>query len=175
MKKRNSEKGVDYITEGRRIVTALYSPRSKGEELNARVVAERAVGHALPRSVIVHHHDENPLNDRNDNLVICENRAYHALIHMRMRVLKAGGDPNLEKICDRCQKPLPLSAFGKNPAKTRGVDQTCLACRREVASGTNAHQGAGKYIRTAAIREKCRRAALRRKRMLKAKEVNKDV
>src|SRR2546425_2225782 len=111
----------DYITKGRRVVTALYSPRSKGGELNARVVAERAVGHALPRTVIVHHHDENTLNDRNDNLVICEDRAYHLLIHMRMRVLKAGGDPDSEKICDRCEKPLPFSAFGKNPTKVRGV------------------------------------------------------
>jgi hypothetical protein len=67
------------------------------------IVAERAIGHALPVGVIVHHADENRLNNSPDNLVICPNHKYHHLLHQRMRALAACGNANWRK-CPYCHK-----------------------------------------------------------------------
>jgi hypothetical protein len=55
-------------------------------------MAEKALGRVLPDGVEVHHVDENKANNVPDNLVICENRAYHGLLHKRARALAACGD-----------------------------------------------------------------------------------
>lgn len=60
-------------------------------------VAERALGKPLPPESIVHHVDENPLNNEPSNLVICPSRAYHALIHTRMRALAESGHADWRK------------------------------------------------------------------------------
>lgn len=52
------------------------------------LVAEAALGKHLPPGAIVHHRNEDPRDNRKENLVICQDRAYHALIHARMDALK---------------------------------------------------------------------------------------
>ncbi len=51
----------------------------------ARTVAERALGHPLPKGAEVHHVNGRPRDNRPQNLVICQNRAYHLFLHERMR------------------------------------------------------------------------------------------
>jgi hypothetical protein len=65
------------------------------------LIAERALGHSLPRGAIVHH----PSHDRRENssLVICQDRAYHLLLHKREKALKECGHANWKK-CMFCQK-----------------------------------------------------------------------
>lgn len=67
-----------------------------------RKIAEQALGRKLPRSVIVHHVDGNPLNNENNNLVICENDAYHKLLHIRAEALACCGDANKRR-CSICR------------------------------------------------------------------------
>lgn len=76
----------------------LAHPRqvSAGEHL---LIAERAYGKCLPRQAVVHHVNQNPGDNRHQNLVICEDRGYHALLHARQRVVDAGGDPNVQAVC----------------------------------------------------------------------------
>ena len=66
------------------------------------LVAEKALGRLLPKGAQVHHVDGNPRNNSNRNLVICQDMAYHKLLHYRTRVVKAGGNPNTDKFCGDC-------------------------------------------------------------------------
>lgn len=75
-----------------------------------RARAEAALGHPLPPGAEIHHVDRdlwNPLA----RLVICPSRAYHRLLHARMRVKEAGGNPNTDGICARCHQVKPRTAF----------------------------------------------------------------
>jgi HNH endonuclease len=49
------------------------------------LVAEKALGKPLPKGAIVHHVDGNTLNNAPSNLVICQDQAYHCLLHKRQR------------------------------------------------------------------------------------------
>jgi len=65
------------------------------------MVAERAFGRPLPTGAVVHHVDEDPLNNDPTNLVICPDQAYHMLLHRRMRALAACGHADWRK-CKYC-------------------------------------------------------------------------
>ncbi len=66
-------------------------------------VAEKALGKALPPGAIVHHIDENRLNNEPSNLVICPGNGYHGLLHQRMDARAACGNPNWRK-CPYCHQ-----------------------------------------------------------------------
>jgi hypothetical protein len=60
----------------------------------------------LPSSAHVHHADGSKRPDA--PLVICQDAAYHLLLHVRTRVLKAGGNPNTERLCCHCKQLFPM-------------------------------------------------------------------
>ncbi len=62
-----------------------------------------AIGGPLPPSAVVHHVDGNKHNNKNTNLVICQDKKYHALLHRRQFVVDCGGDPNTQKACSACR------------------------------------------------------------------------
>lgn len=85
-------------------------------------IAEKALGKKLPAGAIVHHVNENTLDNANSNLVICPSRAYHNLLHMRMRALAACGNANwmLCPFCGKHDDPANLYVYpNKNAAKHR--------------------------------------------------------
>ncbi len=51
------------------------------------------MGHRLSSAHPIHHFDEDRANNSNGNLVVCEDTAYHELLHKRRRALLACGDP----------------------------------------------------------------------------------
>lgn len=65
------------------------------------VVAERALGKPLPKGAVIHHVDGNPANNDPRNLVVCDNQAYHVLLHMRQRAHDACGNANA-RLCKFC-------------------------------------------------------------------------
>jgi hypothetical protein len=109
---------------------------SEGYVLAHVVVAEEALGRFLPVGVVVHHFDDNAANNANTNLVICEDQKYHMLLHVRQRVLAAGGSPDTDKICSTCQTPKAMATeFTGNASAWDGLHPECKRCKytREAA------------------------------------------
>lgn len=104
-----------------------YSQAGDASEYVHRIVAERALGRPLPASVEVHHVDGD-ITSRTPRLVICQDRAYHKLLHARERIVRAGGNPNTQRVCSRCREVLPISAFGRSNQRQLGTQNACKQC-----------------------------------------------
>jgi len=77
--------------------------KGRGLVYEHQLVAERVLGKLLPPNAVVHHIDGNRLNNVPSNLVICQDHAYHRLLHTRQDAYRATGDPNKRK-CKFCKK-----------------------------------------------------------------------
>lgn len=82
-----------------------------GRHVNEHVaIAEQILGRRLKGEEQVHHFDENTFNNAHPNLVICPNRAYHMLLHVRKEALIATGDPDQRK-CPFCKGYSPKAVM----------------------------------------------------------------
>lgn len=75
----------------------------KGYVMEHIVIAEKALGRSLPDGVQVHHANRATGDNRNHNLVICEDSAYHHLLHQRLSAFLAGCPVTWLK-CPYCKK-----------------------------------------------------------------------
>lgn len=93
----NTWKGGRKLKNGRPVVYAPKHPRAHnqggrrgGYVFEHILVAEKALGKFLPAGAVVHHVNGDVLDNRPQNLVICQDQPYHLLIHRRARQLVAG-------------------------------------------------------------------------------------
>ncbi len=110
-----------------------YYRRVKGNDnkLLHRAIAEKALGHALPDSAVVHHWDLDPANNANSNLVICEGRGYHGLLHRRTEALLKTGNANYLK-CRLCKQWGPPETMSQYRVAAHGSSQPSVqhpACK----------------------------------------------
>ena len=67
------------------------------------LLAESVYGGPLPVGASVHHVNGDKLDNRKENIVICQSESYHQILHRRERSLRACGDANY-RICKYCKK-----------------------------------------------------------------------
>ena len=96
-----------------------------------RLIAERAMGKPLGKSV-VHHVDFNPSNNANSNLVICQDQAYHLHLHARARAMAAGIDPNTHKRCSSGRHYESKALFKESKPSYDGLRHSCWPCEQRV-------------------------------------------
>jgi HNH endonuclease len=97
-----------------------------------RLIVERILGKPLPPGAVVHHVDENRLNNDPANLVVCPSNKYHQLIHQRMNAYAATGNPNWRK-CPYCGK-YDDPANMRSEKSGRCVHRECSAAARRIAT-----------------------------------------
>jgi hypothetical protein len=95
-------------------------------------VAEEALGKPLPKGAIVHHVDGDRHNNDPRNLVVCQDRAYHNLIHRRERAMQACGDPNALRcqVCGSYRDQSLMRDYKNGPQRFR-IHADCLAARNK--------------------------------------------
>lgn len=84
-----------------------------GRILEHVLVVSTVLGKPIPPGVVIHHVDHDRSNNRNNNLVVCQDHAYHMLLHLRERALLACGNANYRKcrFCQRWDDPEQLMRF----------------------------------------------------------------
>lgn len=81
----------------------------------AVLVCEKALGKALPLQAIPHHVNHIKTDNLNKNLVICQDTAYHFMLHRRERAYKSCGHAHWRKcwVCQQYDDPKNLHIGSK--------------------------------------------------------------
>jgi hypothetical protein len=89
--------------------------------------AELALGKPLPKGAVIHHVDGT--TSPTSPLVICQDAQYHMDLHVRLRVLRSGGNPWTDKLCSACRQPKPYTAFYSTQRNGRpALSALCRVC-----------------------------------------------
>lgn len=88
------------------------------------LIAERAVGGPLPAGAEVHHVNEQRGDNRHENLVICEDHAYHALLHLRMSARRETGNASARRCAYGSEWILPED-LGVHRSASRWYHRQC--------------------------------------------------
>jgi hypothetical protein len=114
-----------------RLVKAPNHPRAtaNGFVYEHVLVAEKVLGRYMPDGAEVHHVDANKRNNANENLVICQDHAFHLLLHQRQRALDACGNASWLQCC-YCHKhdePNRLTSAKSGSTGRRYYHPACAA------------------------------------------------
>ncbi len=97
-----------------------------------RLVVEEALGRFLPEGAEPHHVNGFKDDNRPINLVICQDRAYHFLLHQRQRAKERCGNPDWRPcyICHEYDAPENMS-----PHRNNFYHKSCAAQRARERKG----------------------------------------
>lgn len=95
-----------------------YPPHGYHQDIDVKALAAAVASGQAPASFLV------------PNLTAINQwarQAYHRFLHARMRVKAAGGNPNVDAICERCRRVKPRAFFRPSAHAALGV-RVCLEC-----------------------------------------------
>lgn len=128
-KEKTHWKGGASMTRGYRQIWIPIHPKATkiGYVLEHVLRCEQALGQFLPPGAVPHHVNEIKSDNSPSNLVLCENRAYHNLIHKRARALKECGHADWLrcKFCHQWSSPDSLYTIVKN-GETVSWHRSCI-------------------------------------------------
>ena len=95
------------------------------------VVAEKALGRYMPDKSEVHHVSKVKGDNRGSNLVICQDHAYHALLHQRRAALMNAGTVDAKKctFCKKWGKPTEINTSCRHKHYHKACNQAYEARR----------------------------------------------
>lgn len=67
------------------------------------LVCEKALGKYLPEGAVPHHRNGIKTDNRPENLIVCQDQAYHMTVHRRTRAFKSCGHAGWRK-CQYCKQ-----------------------------------------------------------------------
>jgi hypothetical protein len=92
-----------------------------------RLVVERWYGPL--EDMEVHHIDGDKMNWDAANLAVVS-APEHAIIHAKLNIANAGGDPETDSFCSTCDTVKPKSMFRHDRARWNGFTSVCNECHR---------------------------------------------
>lgn len=96
--------GKRLTTDGYTLVYCPDNPRSNHRAIKEHIlIAEKTAGKQLPPKAVIHHVNETRTDNSRNNLVVCEDTAYHFLLHRRTKAYFACGHADWRK-CPYCQQ-----------------------------------------------------------------------
>jgi hypothetical protein len=127
-------RGGRRISRGYVLISRAEHPRADthGYVPEHVLIAETALGRSLAAAHPVHHVDECRSNNVGGNLVICEDAAYHKLLHRRARAFAACGSAGARS-CHICKSYDRQSDISVSTSDHRGFERayhrSCAANR----------------------------------------------
>ena len=110
--------GGTSIIDGYPVIYLPDHPRAnmRGYVREHILVCEKALGKPLPEGVEPHHVDISRDNNAPNNLVLCEDRRYHMLLHIRTKALTECGNANWRRcsLCRRYDDPINMVFRARN-------------------------------------------------------------
>lgn len=111
---------------GYKIIRKIAHPKAHNGYIYEHIfIAEKVLGKALPLGAVVHHIDGKTGNNKNSNLVICENNAYHLFLHQRQRAYKNCGYPHWRK-CNFCKEYDDPANLYLHPNQAMAYHKACI-------------------------------------------------